>query len=178
MISIRRIHTSEETYQYVERLMISSFPLEERREPELQQTITDNNELFFNNVITEDGIPSGLIAYWNFNDFIFIEHFAIDPAKRNRGLGQTVLDLLKEQTKCPIVLETEPPKDETCKRRIGFYQRQGFQYWEHEYVQPPYRDGDKFIQMFLMVFGALDYKKDFNRMKATLYSEVYRVNTV
>ena len=77
--------------------------------------------------------------------------------------------------KRPIVLEVERPIEEMAKRRISFYQRQGFTLWEKDYSQPPYKPGDDFLPMYLMVHGELDCEKDFETIKKRIHKEVYGV---
>ena len=67
----------------------------------------------------------------------------------------------------------EEPTEEMARRRIGFYQRHGFQLWESPYLQPPYRAGDDLLPMQLMAWGALREKEAFDEVKQTLYREVY-----
>ena len=49
-----------------------------------------------------------------------------------------------------IVLEVEPPYDEMKRRRIAFYERQGFCQNDYPYVQPPYREGETGVELILM----------------------------
>ena len=67
-----------------------------------------------------------------------MEHFAIQPELRGSGLGGRVMEKLMGQGK-PVVLEIDPPVDETARRREGFYRRAGFypNPWPH--IHPPYR---------------------------------------
>lgn len=104
-----------------------------------------------------------------------MEHFAIDETKRNGGYGKLVLSALKEKLGRPIVLEVELPENETSKRRICFYQRQGFQLWKEKYQQPPYRGGDSYLPMLLMAQGELNSETAFDEVKVTLYKKVYGV---
>ena len=113
--------------------------------------------------------------YREFDDFYYVEHFAIDPTLRNGGYGKKTLDYLCKKLDRPIVLEVEMPVEEMAKRRINFYQRQGFILWEKEYKQPPYKPGDNFLPMYLMVFGNLQCKQDFEMIKNKIHKEVYNV---
>ena len=62
-----------------------------------------------------------------------------------------------------------------AKRRISFYQRQGFTLWEKNYCQPPYKPGDDFLPMYLMVYGELNCEKDFETIEKKIHTEVYGV---
>ena len=105
------------------------------------------------------------------------EHFAIDPAQRNGGYGKSVLNHLCQLLKHPIVLEVEIPEEEMAKRRINFYQRQGFSLWEKPYQQPPYKTGDNYLPMLIMAYGDIECGKDFDSVKEHIYREVYNVKS-
>lgn len=176
MISLQRITTADtDLYSYMEKLMVQSFPSAEYREPEELRLYTDTKTNFHNNIIYHNDTPVGFITYWDFGHFHYIEHFAIDPAQRNGGHGRNVLDHLFQLLKRPIVLEVEMPEEEIAKRRINFYQRQGFSLWEKPYLQPPYKAGDNYLPMLLMAYGNLQCEKDFDSVKACIYREVYNV---
>lgn len=174
MIEIRQVKTQDVAeYAFVEELMHSAFPPEERRDDSQQREYSDSHPLFFNNIIREEDKPVGMISYWNMGDFFYIEHFAIDPNLRNGGYGKRVLEVMKEKLQGPIVLEVEKPVDEMSTRRINFYQRLEFTLYERPYMQPPYRKGDSGLPMFLMTCGDIDMDKNFEKVRDTLYKEVY-----
>ena len=50
------------------------------------------------------------------------------------GLRQSLVVTLLLLLLCGV----EIPEEEMAKRRINFYQRQGFSLWEKPYQQPPY----------------------------------------
>ena len=60
---------------------------------------------------------------WPMTDALFLEHFAVNPALRSQGLGGRILEELKKQTDCPLVLEAELPETDWARRRLGFYAR-------------------------------------------------------
>ena len=176
MIRLQRISTADtDLYNYMERLMTVSFPPEEYRSlPQLRE-YTDKKANFYNNIILDDDMAVGFITYWDFGRFYYAEHFAVDPDRRNGGYGKQTLDHLCQLLKRPIVLEVEMPEEEMAKRRIGFYQRQGFVLWQHPYMQPPYKAGDPYLPMRLMAYGNLQCDTDFETVKASIYREVYGV---
>ena len=176
MIRFQTISTSDvQHYQFMENLLIAAFPPEEYRELKELREYTDRTGNFYNNIIFDNETPVGFITYWDFNDFYYVEHFAIDPTLRNGGYGKKTLDYLCKELDRPIVLEVEMPVEEMAKRRINFYQRQGFVLWDKEYKQPPYKPGDDFLPMYLMVFGNLQCEQDFEIIKNKIHKEVYNV---
>lgn len=176
MIRFQTIGTSDvQHYQFMEDLLVTAFPPEEYRELKELREYTDHTDNFYNNIIFDNDIPVGFITYWDFNTFYYVEHFAINPALRNGGYGKKTLDYLCKELNRPIVLEVEMPLEEMAKRRINFYQRQGFVLWEKEYKQPPYKPGDGFLPMYLMAFGDLQCEQDFEMIKNRIHKEVYNV---
>jgi RimJ/RimL family protein N-acetyltransferase len=174
MVSIQKIKPTDTAYYlYCENLLVASFPESERRDLAHLRQISMHNKAFSAHIIINDNQPAGLLNSWDFDDFIFIEHFAIDTARRNKGIGHQALKIIIENMNLPIVLEVELPEDEISMRRTEFYKRAGFQLWQHEYKQPPYRKGHDFLPMRLMAVGNLSEKNDFERVKNTLYNQVY-----
>lgn len=98
MIKLQRIKTADvDLYQFMENLITTAFPAEEYRALEQLREYTDKVELFHNNVILEDEQPIGLLTYWNFGEFYYIEHFATDPSMRNGGYGKKTLEYVCTQ---------------------------------------------------------------------------------
>ena len=175
MIQLKEIKTNHEHYPFMEQLLETAFPLQERRDSDKQRKNTDENPLFHNTLITDDDMPIGLLTYWDFHTFVYIEHFAIDSRLRNGGYGSKALEAFKQRVAAPIVLEAEEPTDELTRRRIGFYQRQGFIMQEIPYLQPPYRPGDEWFPLKLMVHGAVQMEQEYPLIRDTIYREVYQV---
>lgn len=176
MIRLQRITTTDtDLYSYMEQLMVASFPSEEYRPLTQLREYTDRKKHFYNNIIFDNDAAVGFITYWDFDNFYYAEHFAIDPTQRNGGYGRKALECLCQTLQHPVVLEVEMPEEEMAKRRIGFYQRQGFTLWQRPYLQPPYKPGDPYLPMLLMTYGNLDCEKDFESIKQRIYREVYNV---
>lgn len=177
-MELKRIRTSDKEYLFAENLLQTSFPEEEYRELKEQRLNTDNNSLFHNNVIYDKKEPIGIISYWLFNDFCYIEHFAISPEQRNGGYGKIVLEYLNEAIRQPIVLEVELPTTEMSKRRIGFYERLGYKLIQEFYYQPPYRKQNEKLPMYLMINDPQQKIKDTNSIKKTIYKHVYNTDSL
>ncbi len=175
MIRLQRITTADETlYQFMEQLMVQSFPPEEYRALELLRLYTDNKPAFHNNIILDGDVPVGFFTYWDFGTFCYGEHFAIDTERRNGGYGKQAIEwLCSHIAPRPLVLEVEMPDNEMAQRRIGFYQRQGFTLWDKPYQQPPYKPGDGFLPMKLMAYGDIDADQAYATVKERIYREVY-----
>ena len=106
-----------------------------------------------------------------------LRHFAIDPTLRNGGYGSRVMQHLLAQLDRPLVLEVEVPEDELTRRRVAFYERQGFRICDKDYVQPPYRTGGASLPLYLMVAGDASAElPTLEDVRKGIYREVYRVD--
>ncbi len=153
-LQLRRLHdTATEEYRFTEQLLTAAFPPEEYRDFEELRVLTQDDPRFRNHAILDRGELVGVLSYWDFGRFHYVEHFAVCPGMRNRGYGRKVLGMLRSRLHTPVVLEVERPDSELAARRIAFYRRNGFTLWESDYVQPPYRPGGDAVPMRLMVCG-------------------------
>ena len=174
MITLFRLtQTDTREYRFMEELLTAAFPPEEYRELGELRRLTCGRPVFHNNLICDDDRPVGLVTFWDFGDFHYIEHFATLPAMRNKGYGHRVLELLGERLRTPLVLEAELPVEELARRRVGFYARQGFRTWPHDYRQPPYRGGGEPLPMVLMFKGDPHFEECFGTVRDRIYREVY-----
>ena len=119
-------------------------------------------------------MPAGFLAVWEFESFTYIEHFAVDPALRNSGTGSAMLQELVKQYQKPICLEVELPEDELTRRRIGFYERNGFVFNEYPYIQPPISKGKSPVPLRIMTYKSEITREEFQKMKEILYRRVYK----
>ncbi len=164
-------------FEKIYRLMEISFPEDEYRSYEEQVELL-NNPLYSVYVFySESRSIKAFISIWEFEEFAYIEHFAVDPDYRNGGIGAKVLNELSAQIKKMICLEVEPPENEISRGRIGFYQRNNFFLNEYPYMQPPYSKGKKAIPLLVMTTGSKINRLSFEHIKDVLYSEVYKCNT-
>jgi Acetyltransferase (GNAT) family. len=116
----------------------------------------------------------GLINYWCLDKVYYIEHFAVSPLLRNRGYGEKILSLVKTMlSDKPIILEVEMPVGEMERRRVAFYERNGFVKHDIKYVQPPYRKNGNSINMNIMFYGKDLLALDMDDVVESLHKEVY-----
>ena len=81
-------------FDAVYRLLTQSFPATERRGAAGQRALFSDSAYRVDILRAPDGGVQALIASWDFDDFVFLEHFAVDPACRNGGVGGRMLDAL------------------------------------------------------------------------------------
>lgn len=155
-------------------LLEASFPTEEIRTYEEQRALLDDPRYGIWVLHRADGGILGLMAVWEFPEFAFIEHFAVDPAARNGGVGSAMLRTMTARLHTDICLEAEPPETELASRRIGFYRRGGFFANLYPYMQPSISGGRKPIPLVLMTAGRPISRAEFEDIRGVLYREVYK----
>ena len=156
-------------------LMEASFPFDEYRTYDEQKALLDNP--FYQVFVLKDSDNNSIkafIAIWEFEDFAFIEHFAVNPQYRNGGIGAKILNKLVDLIGKTICLEVEPPEDELASRRIGFYQRNGFFLNHYPYMQPSISKGKNMISLLIMTSEKPVSKEEFESYKKVLYKIVYK----
>ena len=73
-----------------------------------------------------------------------------------------------------MVLEAEPyDSGELAKRRIAFYERQGFVVNEYEYIQPAIAKGEEPIPLIIMSSPRALSKTEYEAIRDAIYREVY-----
>ena len=159
---------NETNFPEIYRIMQASFSDDEYRPYDEQLALFEEPEyrIYY--------MPAGFLAVWEFESFIYIEHFAVDPALRNSGTGSAMLQELVKQYQKPICLEVELPEDELTRRRIGFYERNGFVFNEYPYIQPPISKGKSPVPLRIMTYGSAITQDTFKEMKRVLYQRVYK----
>ncbi len=153
----------------------TAFPPEERRDFDVLISLLPYPDLHLCALIRA-GQPVGFISYWQWPDagVLFIEHFAIDPARRGQQLGQEALARVLSIPAAHYLLEAELPTDDLSKRRIRFYERQGFQVNDFSYAQPPYQPGNPAIPMRLLSLPALLNQAAFYAFSRLIEERVYQ----
>lgn len=178
MLELTPIKTNSQSYGFVESLLHVSFPEDERRDDDAQRENTDHNPLFTTYLITDEAdgkkLNVGIVTIWSFDDFHYIEHLATSPEVRNHGYGKQIMSAVKDKLSGLIVLEVEEPTDDITTRRVNFYRRCGFNLCNLTYIQPAYRPNGECIPLKIMFHGVDNLDNDFERVKKTLYKEVYR----
>ncbi len=172
MFQIKPLQENLSEIQFSKTLYEESFPPEERRDFYDLIEIQKNNSLELNILYKEDA-PVGILNLWDFKDYLYIEHLAISPQYRNQKIASNILTLLNKVSRL-IVLEVELPTDEISSRRIEFYRRNSFSIQPYKYYQPPYRKGEKPIEMHLMANVQMPIAEiKYNEIIDTIRKKVY-----
>jgi ribosomal protein S18 acetylase RimI-like enzyme len=164
---------NEHDFSEIYAIMGASFPESEFRTFAGQKALLDHPCYRLITEKDEQGHTVAFLAGWEFAQFCFVEHIAVDSAIRGGGLGKKLMNRFISQSGKPVVLEVEPPVDEWTRRRIGFYERLGFHLNSFEYVQPPLREGQADLPLQIMSYPDVLTEQAFAPFRQILYTEVY-----
>ncbi|WP_294153449.1 GNAT family N-acetyltransferase [uncultured Clostridium sp.] len=152
----------------------NSFPSIERRNYEEQKKLFDD-ELY--NVIgykDADDRVGAFLAFWKFEDFNFIEHFAVDYKLRGNGMGTELFNRYLSSDDKMTILEVELPKDEISEKRIKYYEKMGMILNDYEYMQPPLQKGKPLLPLMVMSYKNELKSHEFKKIKEQIYKTVYK----
>ncbi|MDO5649637.1 MAG: GNAT family N-acetyltransferase [Gallicola sp.] len=154
------------------KVLQDSFPIKEYRSYKEQRELLDNS-LYDIEVYEERGVVKGYITSWKLDTFNFVEHLVVHSKARGKGVGTKILQSAKSKWKKPIYLEVDLPEDPISRRRITFYERNGFVLNEYPYVQPPLVPGNPEIPLLIMTSHGKISEKDFQEFKRKIRGVVY-----
>ena len=158
----------------VYRIMEKSFPDDERRSEKEQRALLEEDGYTVYILPDTNGSIKGFIAVWQFENFGYIEHFAVDEKYRCMGLGGVMLGEAVKKLCGMVCLEVEPPCGGMTSRRVGFYERCGFVLNDYPYIQPAFSPDKKAIPLKIMTYGRAVDESEFEKIKNTLYKRVYK----
>lgn len=173
MIELIRItHSDDERLKKLLSLYEEAFPAVERRSiGQLKRLIEEKPEMYFN-AITCDEVLAGLFVYWNMGDFYYMEHLAVFSPMRNLKVGQQVLDYVAQHLTGLRLLEVEPTTDEMTTRRVNYYQRNGYEILDKEYMQLSYEEDQEVGNLWIMGNGSTEQLQAFTeRIKQVAYRD-------
>ena len=169
MINLKAV--TEEDFSAVYKRLVDAFPYEERRDECDEKKCFLKSQFNFCE-ITDDGESVGLIAFWVFRKFLFVEHIAINKEIRSKGYGSKAFELLKEKYNLPIILEAEAPETEIQQKRIKFYENLGFKINPYDYTQPSYHNGES-VPLQILSFPEHLKKREFEEFFKITREVVY-----
>ena len=157
-INTKKWQHNQQSLSIIKEIYYNSFPPEERRQwSNIEQLLSFNSSPYNIYLIIANDTIAGFISYWKFDEFCYIEHFAIDQTLRGQGIGTIAIkNFLMKQDK-PTILEVEPAEcGAVAQQRIDFYLRYGFSlHPDFEYIQPPYGENLPPVPLMLMSAGNL-----------------------
>ena len=129
----------------------ASFPSHELRLWADQKAVMSDPAYHFDMCLT-DGALAGLILYWDFGAYIYVEHFCVEPNLRGQGLGTLILRALAQQNDKPIILEIDPLVDDVALHRRDFYTRCGYVQNDYKHIHPPYQCANRGHELIIMSY--------------------------
>lgn len=111
-------------YGVFEALYALGFPIFEQRTREQQERafLSANYHL---TAYEENAVFIGFIACWEFDEYVYIEHCAIDRGLRGQGYGSRLLSGFITECRKMVLLEIDPVVDAVSEARLGFYKKCG-----------------------------------------------------
>lgn len=175
MLDLIKINTKSPEYHFVETLMHSAFPPDERRDGSQQRQIVDGNGQMQCLVIKDGDVNVGFFTLWTLSAISYVEHFAIAEQFRRRGYGTLALtELIRMSDGGKLILEVELPSTEETVGRISFYEKCGFSLSSRPYIQPPYSPSKQSMPMSLMTCGNVS-EQEIETAVDEIYRMVYKV---
>lgn len=156
-------------------LMKRSFPACERR-TKAEHMAEFERPQFRSLCYCPKGKITGFMNYWEMEDFLYLEHFAVSPELRGRGIGAKLAEELKKLAGGLIVLEAEPSEQsDMAERRTRFYERLGFSVNPYDYMQPPISANQPPVPLRILTYPRAVSEKEYLKVRDGLYTKVYRV---
>ena len=164
--------------EYIQKLLPlyrEAFPENQRHTDDDFIALLGREPDFFCNAVLMNNSFVGFFNYWNFEWFLYAEHFAIEEAIRGNKLGEKVMNMMKPTQNIPLVFEVELPDNEIAARRIEFYRRLGYEIVPVDYLQPPYNKQGYYQPLYLMTDQVELVVANYEKIKSTIYRRVYHV---
>lgn len=172
------IRITKSDFESFFRVMENAFPEIERRTYEGQQEIFDESEYKVTGYKNKKDNVTAFIASWEFENFKFIEHFAVDEELRGNGIGKSLINGFLNTCEKTVVLEVEYPEDDISVRRIEFYKKIGMKLNEYEYVQPPLQEGKELLPLKIMSYPDELSEDEFKNIRREIYAKVYKYDGI
>lgn len=166
-IYLKQITIDTPLYFWAIDLLSVSFPVEERRDGDLQRKIMKHPDYRLM-AIADGDTAVGVAGYFDAPQFVYFENFCILPDKRNGGYGSETLKLLTDGLNKPFILEAEPPANELTRRRIAFYKRNGMKENPYPHIQPHYRKDDPDLPLVILSYGKVITQRQYDEFRRYL----------
>lgn len=143
-MKLERVDSSHPKWGEIWDVYEQSFPERERRSARAHAAAQTDGDFHCFAAFDEAGDFAALLFYWEYADTVYVEHLAVNPRMRGRNVGSALMsDFLAAVAPRTVVLEIEPPEDETSRCRKNFYRRLGMVANGFDYVHPSFASGEK-----------------------------------
>ncbi len=156
-------------------MIVDSFPSHEVRNYEEQKGLLDNPKFHIYVMEDDAGGVKAFISVWDVADYGFVDHFAVSPKFRNEGLGSKILEELHQFLGRPLFLEVDLPETDIAKRRIGFYERNGYTLNPYPYQLPALTPESQPVTLRIMSTDGMLSQETFQLLQQDLLATVYGV---
>ena len=154
----------------VDRLYESAFPLHEKRDKAAKARAFSHAHYQLQAWFDEQQFI-GMIGVWNFRDYSYIEHLAVNPLLRGQGYGKRMLSQFLQQSP-QTILEIDPLTTEIAHKRLHFYQSLGFQVNPFVHHHPTYHAGMDDHELIVLSYPHQLESSQYQRFFADLCNEV------
>lgn len=162
----------QEKWNSVWNLYEESFPVSERRKIE-DHLLACTDERFFPLSAWDGDRLAGLLFFWEWNGYRYLEHLAVTPELRGQGYGSEMLRYLRDSEQT-IILEIDPLVNELSVRRLQFYERAGFTLTPYRFVHLPYRLEAQPQELLILSYPRMITKEAHNDFLRFVNDEVIR----
>ncbi len=152
METVRLTNSDSVWYNVFLSIYEKSFPIHEQRTA-IQQEKAFASPAYHLDVYTEGDQLLAFIAYWEMEEYIYIEHLAVNPDCRGQNIGTALLASFTADRNKTVLLEIDPLTDEVARRRLRFYEHVGFHMNELPHFHPPYREGNPPHALIILSHG-------------------------
>lgn len=166
----RIVSTQDKWYDDFYAIYSVSFPIFEQRNLE-QQEYAFRYDNYFLDCLTDEDRFLAFIAYWDFEDYIYIEHFAVNPDYRGENIGSRCLQQLIDTKQKMILLEIDPLSTDIARKRFRFYERLRFVANAYAHHHPAY---NRKFQPHELIVLSLQRKIDIN-LYNTFYTDLSEI---
>ena len=132
----------DEWYNEFYRIYSISFPVYEQRNKQQQISAFSDRRYNLYFLIGKDEsdneVMLSFIAFWDFEEYAYVEHFAVNDKYRGANIGTDTLMKFKETVKKNVVLEIDPVVDDVSSKRFEFYKKIGFGLCSYKHTHPAY----------------------------------------
>ena len=149
--------TDTSRWNLVWELYETSFPTAEKRKAEDHIRAISNPK--FHPISAWEGVQLiGLLFFWEWDDYRYVEYLAVNPELRGRSYGSQLLRYLVDGGHTTI-LEIDPLSNELSVRRLQFYERNGFTLTPYRFDHLPYRLETQTQELLILSYPKMITKK-------------------
>lgn len=161
-------------YDDFQRLYSAAFKSCDRRDPR-QQALAFAMPGYRLEVLREDGQTLLFVSYYLFDDYFYLEHFAVDQSLRGQGVGARAMrELMARYPGKRLVLEVDPNPADGGERRIAFYERLGLVLNPEGIERVSFVKGGPPVFLRIMSAGRALTGEEFARLESDVYNVIGR----